>query len=365
MAAMLTLSLWAIAAARPLQVVFSAECNHLFDWHTAALVYSMELSGFGKTANLSRLLACAGKEREAYSEANLALAPHTFVHRNMRDDPLVDEKGYPSYNKPYSVMAWLAERPPLPDGEDEFVLMTDADMVFRAPVDHLALGAARGVVVSAEYTYLVGTESGFARRFLDESLLPRLAQVGGFHIFHAEDLRRIAPLWLDFTKKVRAFAHKEPDVFYQESMSQLKPEDAHLVPVRKKQSMWHSEMYGYVFAAATVGVTHRVRRDVMLYPGYEPFLGRAPPILHYGADYTLGRPAFEPGEKASKIYFNKMNHVNLALGDCPDFLFGAFTPPADRWAAVSKRDALCIEHLAMLDGALCRTYEARHNIWIR
>jgi hypothetical protein len=54
--------------------------------------------------------------------------------------------------------------------------MTDADMVFRAPVDHLALGAARGVVVSAEYTYLVGTESGFARRFLDESLLPRLAQ---------------------------------------------------------------------------------------------------------------------------------------------------------------------------------------------
>mgnify|MGYP004484388013 CR=1 FL=1 len=57
--------------------------------------------------------------------------------------------------------------------------MTDADMVFRAPVDHLALGAARGVVVSAEYTYLVGTESGFARRFLDESLLPRLAQDSG------------------------------------------------------------------------------------------------------------------------------------------------------------------------------------------
>ena len=34
-----------------------------------------------------------------------------------------------------------------------------------------------------------------------------------------------------------------------------------------------------------------------------------------------------------------MNHVNLALGDCPDFLFGAFTPPADRWAAVSKAAA--------------------------
>ena len=60
--------------------------------------------------------------------------------------------------------------------EDEFVLMTDADMIFREPIDPIALGAARGVVISAEYTYLVGTESGFARRFLDESLLPRLAE---------------------------------------------------------------------------------------------------------------------------------------------------------------------------------------------
>ena len=43
-------------------------------------------------------------------------------------------------------------------------------------------------------------------------------------------------------------------------------------------------MYGYVFAAAEVGVTHRVRRDVMLYPGYVPYMGRGPNILHYGSD---------------------------------------------------------------------------------
>ena len=55
------------------------------------------------------------------------------------------------------------------------------------------------------------------------------------------------------------------------------------VPARRKQAMWHSEMYGYVFGAALVGVTHRIRRDVMLYPGYAPFCGRAPMIMHYGA----------------------------------------------------------------------------------
>ena len=58
-------------------------------------------------------------------------------------------------------------------------------------------------------------------------------------------------------------------------------------------------MYGYVFAAATVGVTHRVRRDVMLYPGYQPWLGVGPAILHYGADY-----------RALGVYFNKVVITN-------------------------------------------------------
>ena len=43
----------------------------------------------------------------------------------------------------------------------------------------------------------------------------------------------------------------------------------------------------------------------MLYPGYEPHLGRPPFIMHYGADYTLGR-----------AYFNKMNYQQLRLEEC-------------------------------------------------
>ena len=50
---------------------------------------------------------------------------------------------------------------------------------------------------------------------------------------------------------------------------------------------------------------HRIRRDIMLYPGYEPHLGRPPSIMHYGADYTLGR-----------AYFNKMNYQQLRLEEC-------------------------------------------------
>ena len=33
----------------------------------------------------------------------------------------------------------------------------------------------------------------------------------------------------------------------------------------------------------------------MLYPGYQPFLGRAPMVLHYGSDFTV-----------DGAYFNKV-----------------------------------------------------------
>ena len=185
----------------------------------------------------------------------------------MRNDPLVDEEGYPSYNKPYiiaartltrtrtltltltltvaltltltltrySLMAWLDQE----EIAEDYIMMLDGDMLLREPIDPVALGAARGRVVSAEYTYLVGTEPGrgFAERFIATRLVRRLAQVGGFHIFHKEDLRKIAPLWLEYTKQVRAFGHAEPEAFFRESM-QLPPDvDEATTAVRRKQAM--------------------------------------------------------------------------------------------------------------------------------
>ena len=79
----------AMAAIRPLQVVFSAECNSLFDWHSIAILYSSESSNFSQSANLTRLLACSEAERQKYPQLALDIGP-TFVHRTLRDDPLVD-----------------------------------------------------------------------------------------------------------------------------------------------------------------------------------------------------------------------------------------------------------------------------------
>ena len=185
--------------------------------------------------------------------------------------------------------------------------MMDTDMYLRAPIDPTGMGCSRGTVVSAKYSYLYGTKSGFARHFIDESLHERMVGVGGFHIFHREDLRQIAPLWLEFTKKVRAFANAHPDQYFNESFHyQSPPGSPGPTPLematKHKQARWHGEMYGYVFAAAEVGVTHRVREvtptspPLQLHPHTKPH-PHAPQNCAKDPHCAVGRDAL-PGERA-------------------------------------------------------------------
>ena len=323
-------------------IAFSAECTPMFDWQSVALFYSFyHVAKLNRSAAITRLLACSPDKLRDYPSVNMAIGP-TYVHDNMRDsNPVVEESGYPSYNKPYSVLSWLNSKMRT---DAEYILLTDSDVVFRDRIDPMALGCRRGVVVSAEYTYLVGTRTGFARRFLDESLIPRLAQVGGFHIFHRDDLRRIAPLWLEYSVAVRKFAHSHRDAYYSEAMEPIASGEIGSVrTLRQQQSLWHAEMYGYVFASAKARVSHRVRRDVMLYPGYEPYVGRLPSILHYGTDFTV-----------QDVYFNKFDHADLHVEQCPAVLFGS--PRDVNWNGLSKKDALSLEHLATMDAAMCWFY---------
>ena len=75
---------------RTLSPVHACPRAQLFDWHSVGLFYSFEYAG--QHGNITRLLACSEEEQKAYPAASLAIGP-TFVHRNMRNDPLVDEEG--------------------------------------------------------------------------------------------------------------------------------------------------------------------------------------------------------------------------------------------------------------------------------
>eukprot|EP00965_Chrysotila_dentata_P013362 442457-Pleurochrysis_carterae.AAC.1 len=61
--------------------------------------------------NITRLLACDPDQLRTFQ--GLKIGP-TFVHKNLRfgGHPSVKELGYPSYNKPGSIVYWMNEAQP-------------------------------------------------------------------------------------------------------------------------------------------------------------------------------------------------------------------------------------------------------------
>ena len=98
---------------------------------------------------------------------------------------------YSAYNKPGSVMHWLAHT----KVDAEWIVFIDADMIIRRPFTPRDVGAKKGRPVAGYYGYLNGVKNRMASMFLPKAALPFADQVGGWTVMHVDDLRRVAPLW--------------------------------------------------------------------------------------------------------------------------------------------------------------------------
>lgn len=256
-----------------LHTVFCAECTTYFDWKSAGMFYSHKISGM--PGPITRLLACSDEQRRVYPKRGMEMGP-TFVHPNYVNNPHNHESSG-SYNKPAAVMHWSREA----KIDEEYVLFVDADMLLRAPMDPTAMGAQRGVVVSEHVGYLEqGIRHHLVENFIPQSAVHLARAAGWYHVFHIEDLRRIAPRWLHYTEKMRT----NPQLYW--SMNGSIPRD---IPtgddyVKFGEAPWISEMYGYMFAAAEQGVDTKLTRGVVQYADVTsaalPPRGAA--IIHYG-----------------------------------------------------------------------------------
>ncbi|XP_031404911.1 peptidyl serine alpha-galactosyltransferase isoform X2 [Punica granatum] len=147
-------------------------------------------------------------------------------------------------------------------------------MIIRGPIIPWELGAEKGRPVAALYGYLIGCDNILAKLHTHH---PELCdKVGGLLAMHMDDLRKLAPLWLSKTEEVREDrAHWATNItgdIYGKG--------------------WISEMYGYSFGAAEVGLRHKINDDLMIYPGYIPRPGVEPILLHYGLPFTVGNWSF-------------------------------------------------------------------------
>ncbi|KAL1529318.1 hypothetical protein AB1Y20_000272 [Prymnesium parvum] len=330
-------------AAGSMHTVFTSEClNVQFDWFATGVYESFRNSGM--QGSITRLLACGEEELKQYK--GLDLGP-TFVHPNYRHNPLNGDVSA-SYNKPASVMHFTREA----NFTEEFILFIDADMVLVRPIDPIALGAKKGTVVSEYVAYMIGSSNQMAKNFLPPEAVPRAKSVGWYHIFHRDDLLRIAPLWLEYCGKVRT----HPELYW--SMNGSIPEniptgDAY---VKFGKAPWISEMYGYSFGAAMAGVEHVITNGVVRYPsetfafGEEDSQGLLRPatrpaqpyILHYGIDFNIG-----------DYNWNKMVYQQLDLFACRPRFFGA---PPQPLKASERAGALVVN---TLNAAFCSFYRTR------
>ena len=206
----------------------------IFDWHSIGLFRSHNTSR--QPGGITRLLACSKEQLKTYR--GLDIGP-TFVHHNHRTD---EGMNYAAFNKPASINYFVHSNA-LPAGV-EYIMQLDADMTIHRPLDPLAIGVKRGVVLSAPYDYLIGTSTGLPDVFGVKNKHLQ-ARVGGVHVFQIDDIKRIAPLWLNFTERVRDFSCREPGRYYELAAPGANRNDNSTEGKgRRRQFMWMVEMYG-------------------------------------------------------------------------------------------------------------------------
>ena len=256
-------------------VLFSTECTRYFDWQSTGLIYShkavYEQAGL-PVPPITRLMAC--------TEPNYPHArplPYPFAHTHAHPPFNMQTEGewrdvYSPYNKPGSLMHWLQHGNTT---GTKWVVMIDADMILRKPWDLALLQPEPLKPVSAFYGYLNGANEGvyMGVKMHDVEKIRKgpYSKVGGFAIHHVDELHELTKLWLEYTIKVR----RDPDSWASSGDIFTCPEEQNHPGCKGREcgcrrAPWISEMYGYVFASAVVGVEHKVNNKIMLYPDNNP-----------------------------------------------------------------------------------------------
>lgn len=272
-------------------VVFSTECYDYFDWQSATLLDSARRVGLD--APITRLMAC-----DYPNPSGLDIVEDTFVHPNYARSEKTGDY-YPPHNKPKSLELWLEHT----STDAEYILILDTDMVFANDFDLGMFDVSRGKASSAKHEYLFGLRKSVHMNIKQALRHPNDAEmVGGFYLMHKEDLRKVAPLWYNYSAIIRA----DPGNWPVEGKSNK---------IHADDPPWIAEMYGYSFACAELGIRHDIPQRAILYPGYAAFFDPWPIFIHYALLNHVEDYAFD------KHWFHKYDMLK-----CPGKLFPK--PPA-------------------------------------
>ena len=229
--------------------VFSTTDTANMNWQALLLEYSWK--EVNQPGELIRLVATGDR-------SHLPTALHAKIVPTWPWDihPLTGDR-YVIYNKPASLSQWLTTEKP-----EGTVLFIDPDCVFRAPITQ---EVKEGRPVSQKWiSFNPLANYPLTGRPTHEILQPFCKNnadlMQGIMIptlIHTNDLKRILPRWLEVTGQIRQG-----------------------VKDQQGRPLWESDMFGYIIAAAELGLVHE-QADLGFCTHWSPQDVVDAPIIHY------------------------------------------------------------------------------------
>jgi hypothetical protein len=197
-----------------LRTIFSVDGSRYLAWQAEFLAYTFERAQ--QPGLLTRLWSGHGVPEPFRGE--------TFQTPPYSPHPVSGDE-YVCYNRQFALDDWLWATPE----RDETILLVDPDFVFLNPVSH-------GVQQGHPIAHPTGYVDPKRHAVLVERHCRRpddVQSLGWPVIIHRSDLTTITPLWIAKTEAIRND------------------------PVVRDDAGWITDMWGYVFAAAELGMVHQ------------------------------------------------------------------------------------------------------------
>jgi peptidyl serine alpha-galactosyltransferase len=224
------------SAPERLHTVFSTDGSLYQRWQADLLAYSHRK--VRQPGSLTRLFSADGPPTP--------FAGTTFQTEPYSTHPLTGDY-YPANNKVMALKAWLEEAPPA----EELVLLIDPDCIFLQPQRE---SVSYGAPIAHPIGYLDPSHEQNLEFVRKHCSRPKLAQALGIPILiHRDDLAALSPRWLEKTEEIRNDSES------------------------REHAGWLAEMWGYIFAAAEIGLKHNIRKLARYSTENQADL----PIIHY------------------------------------------------------------------------------------
>ncbi len=260
-----------------IRTVFSVDDSAYQAWQAEWLAWSFDR--VRQPGYLTRLWSGVGEPTPS--------VPDTFQTRSFSPHPDTGDE-FACYNKPLALNEWLKATP----SRDETILLVDPDFVFLQPV---SMFVRPGKPIAQRISYM--NTKKFAQLLERHCQAPEEVQSLGFPVLiHRYDLERLVPLWVEKTEAIRNH------------------------PVDREDAGWLAEMWGYVTAAADLGLCHQLQHLA----AFQMDICVEIPFIHYCyesqssmADWRWDKRGYEPGElfplppcdvaQASKVLIEQLN----------------------------------------------------------